>query len=172
VIGGFIGGVVGGGLTIVSVIVAERFRERSQRRGKLEVVISDFNWPGQAGNNSSKYTFYIEVFLDREVGIGFREIDVEFMENGKVLTDRPKDTGGERYLTDYLNFAPQQWTVRKVEASSIEGRLACEEARFVALLPSGKRFEMPIPLKTDEEEEKRKEERRVISIEPGRLLGI
>jgi hypothetical protein len=169
VIGGLFGGIIGGALTIVSVLVAQRSRERSQRRGEIEVVVSDFCWPGQGGNKSSKYTFYIKVFLDREVGIGFRDIDVLFMKNEKVIeTDRPKDTGVSKHLTDHLNFAPQQWTVRKVEASRLEGKLECDEAWLVALLPHNSRFKIPLPLKTDQKG--RKEETRVIDAETGRLL--
>lgn len=168
-IGGALGlaGGVAAALATLAIVPVQRYL---QRRGELRYVISDFKWEEKP--YLREYTFYVKVFNERGVGIGVRDVNVEFLREGKevVGTDRPRDslTG---FHADFLNFPSREWVVRKLKMGDIElkeGNISsnykklqwlkkeCDKARLVVRLPDGKepdkRVEMDMRLDGEEKE--------------------
>jgi hypothetical protein len=161
VLEGLIGGLIGGVFALLGVWLGPIVQRRSKKKGHVRYRLSDLTWEDQ--QHPGGYTFVIKVFNELEQGTGVRDVDVRFYDDGNnevILADRPKDTGGEGYHVDYLNFPAQQWTVRKLKAGDIVERpeemrraRSCE-ARIVIRAPGNKEHEIDIPKKGNDAEER------------------
>ena len=90
----FIIGVLG---AVIGVVV----REILGYLGSVRCVVSNFTWENGTEDSSTedsdtnyfRYTFYVEVFNERRVGTGLRDVDVVFLdkESREPIIDRPRD---------------------------------------------------------------------------------